>query len=107
MVGDFDSLKPHVRTYYEERGVELEKIWNQETNDFEKSVKKSIRMGWKKIFCFGAFGGRMDHTLGSMHHSSKLCKQHEDLEIVLFGKTNLMYFIRPNIPHTIRISDGI
>ena len=79
MVGDFDSLKPHVRTYYEERGVELEKIWNQETNDFEKSVKKSIRMGWKKIFCFGAFGGRMDHTLGSMHHSSKLCKQHEDL----------------------------
>ena len=49
----------------------------------------------------------MDHSLGSMHHTTKLCRQHEDLQIVLFGQTNLMYLIRPNIPHIIKVSDQI
>ena len=49
----------------------------------------------------------MDHTLGSMHHTTRLCKQHEDLQIVLFGQTNLMYLIRPNVPHVIKVSDKI
>ena len=73
IVGDFDSLEKGVSRYYEGRGVKLEKIWNQDTNDFEKAVKKSILCGWKNVFCFGAFGGRMDHTLGTMHLSTKLC----------------------------------
>ena len=72
IVGDFDSLQTEVSTFYEDRGVKLEKIWNQDTNDFEKAVKKSVRCGWKTVFCFGAFGGRMDHTLGTMHLSTKL-----------------------------------
>ena len=49
----------------------------------------------------------MDHTLGSMHHTCKQCKQHDDLDIVLFGKTNLMYFIRPNVLNVIKISNKI
>lgn len=46
IVGDFDSLKPHVRNYYQGRGVQLQQVWNQDTNDFEKAVKKAISKGW-------------------------------------------------------------
>lgn len=49
----------------------------------------------------------MDHTLSSMHHATKLCGQHEKLQIVLFGQTNLMYYLRPNIKYEIRISHRI
>lgn len=68
-----------MRQFYENKGIKFEKVWNQDTNDFEKAFNKSIEMGWKKMFCFGAFGGRMDHTLSSMHHSTKLCKKYSDL----------------------------
>lgn len=73
IVGDLDSLKPEIRSFYEDRGVKVQQVWNQDTNDFEKAIKKSIEMGWNKICCFGAFGGRMDHTLSTMHLSTKLC----------------------------------
>lgn len=104
IVGDFDSLRPEVESFYKARGVELKQVWNQDTNDFEKSVKNAIESGWNKIFCFGAFGGRMDHTLSSMHHATKLCREYEKLQIVLFGQTNLMYYLRPNIKYQIHVS---
>lgn len=63
--------------------------------------------GWNKIFCFGAFGGRMDHTLSSMHHAEKLSKKNYKLSICLFGQTNLMYFMRPSIQHYITIPDSL
>ena len=107
IVGDFDSLKPHVRKYYEERNVEFEQVWNQDSNDFEKAVKKAIARGWNKIFCFGAFGGRLDHTLASMHNTEKLSRQHQDLKMCLFGQTNLMYFLRRNIHHEIVLSQSL
>ena len=34
IVGDLDSLKVETRAYYEDRGVKVEQVWNQETNDF-------------------------------------------------------------------------
>lgn len=49
----------------------------------------------------------MDHTLSSMHHAQKLSKQHPKLSICLFGQTNLMYYLRPNIKHEIILSDSI
>lgn len=107
IVGDLDSLHPEVQNFYEARGVKVEQVWNQDTNDFEKAVKKSISMGWKNILCFGAFGGRMDHSLSAMHHAVKLSKEHPELKMVLFGKNNLMYYMRPNIKHEIRISNKI
>ena len=42
IVGDLDSLDPDVGRLYKSRGVELSQVWNQDTNDFEKSVGKSM-----------------------------------------------------------------
>ena len=34
IVGDLDSLKPNVQSYYQEKGVKIHQVYNQETNDF-------------------------------------------------------------------------
>jgi thiamine pyrophosphokinase len=39
-------------------------LLNPGKNDFGKAVDFCMKRGWEQIFCFGAFGGRMD--LGRM-----------------------------------------
>lgn len=74
VVGDFDSIKTHVREYYETRGTKFEVIEDQNTNDFQKAILKCIRSGWQNLFCFGAFGGRMDHSMSNLSSTTKLSK---------------------------------
>lgn len=74
-------------------------------NDFNKALDFSVNNGWRELFCFGAFGGRMDKTLSCMHLSTKFSRIHPDIEIVLFGKSNIMYHLKKNITYTIRISE--
>lgn len=49
----------------------------------------------------------MDHALSGMSNTTKLCKRYKDLEIVLVGRENLMYFVRPHVKHEITISNDI
>lgn len=49
----------------------------------------------------------MDHSLGVMHYAMKLAEEHPKLNMVLFGKTNFMYYLKPNVTHEIRISNHI
>ena len=47
----------------------------------------------------------MDQTLSSIHLSTKFSKINPDIEIVLLGKSNIMYHLKKNITYTIRISE--
>lgn len=107
IVGDFDSIQNHVRDFYQKKGVQFHQIIDQNINDFEKALNHSTKNSWQKVFVLGAFGGRMDHALSGMSNTTKLCRKHKDLEVVLIGRENLMYYIRPNIKHEIRISKDI
>ena len=87
IVGDLDSIRPEVKTYYSEKGVSVHKEYDQDRNDLEKTLKFALRNEdsdaaakffkdgegnisrelSNKIIIYGAFGGRMDQTLSSLH----------------------------------------
>jgi thiamine pyrophosphokinase len=52
-------------------------------------------LGYKNIACFGSLGGRLDHTLSSMHNVIKVSKTYKDIKIWLIGKSSMMYYITP------------
>ena len=92
IVGDLDSLRPDVRAFYEGAGTKVIKVDNQMNTDFEKSIlyileqQKSensnaeevmqsngeIEVQTKnKVIAYGAFGGRIDQALSSIHIIAK------------------------------------
>lgn len=65
IIGDLDSAKKKSLNYYRKRGVEVRKIEEQDTTDFEKSLLYSIENNFKNILIFGASSKRQDHTLNN------------------------------------------
>lgn len=105
MVGDFDEIRPEVLDYYSELKIPIQYLSNNDCNDFGKSIEFCLNQGWRQLFCFGAFGGRMDQTLSCMHYCQKFSKSYPDLDIFLLGKSNLMYFLRKNQSYRIRVAE--
>eukprot|EP00527_Entomoneis_sp_CCMP2396_P004511 CAMPEP_0198147078 /NCGR_PEP_ID=MMETSP1443-20131203/33190_1 /TAXON_ID=186043 /ORGANISM="Entomoneis sp., Strain CCMP2396" /LENGTH=221 /DNA_ID=CAMNT_0043811233 /DNA_START=255 /DNA_END=917 /DNA_ORIENTATION=+ len=82
ITGDLDSVKPHVRSFYESLGVPIIKHYDQNYNDLDKSLKSIINKGQQKqeqedgsssekslfntCFIYGAFGGRFDQEMASI-----------------------------------------
>lgn len=68
VAGDLDSLKPQVREYYDKKGTQFVKIFDQDFNDIEKTLSTILKNGIKDpVVLFGAWGGRFDHTISSLH----------------------------------------
>ena len=107
LVGDFDCIDNRILEYYEEKGKHLEYVSNWEQNDFDKALEFCVENNWKQLFCFGAFGGRMDQTLAAMHLATKYCNMHPDLEVVLLGKENIMFHLKKNLQYRIKINPDI
>ena len=63
VVGDGDSIPPHLREKYSSRSHYIEE---QETNDLTKATTYCINHGFKHIAIVGATGKREDHTLGNI-----------------------------------------
>lgn len=49
----------------------------------------------------------MDHTLSAMHLATKLSNKYKDMQIVLMGDNNLLYYLRSNIKYSIKLSHHI
>ena len=49
----------------------------------------------------------MDQTLASMSATTSMLRKNKEVEIVLFGRDNLMYLMRPKIQYEIKIGDWI
>jgi thiamine pyrophosphokinase len=64
-----DEAEEKVLNYYKDRKVEIIKDQDQDTTDFEKAMNYTEKSGIKSVIALGVFGGRMDHTLNSMHIS--------------------------------------
>lgn len=68
ITGDFDSLRPAVREYYEKLGVKLIQDRDLYSTDFMKSVRALKSLGSSKtIVAFGGMGGRVDQGFHSIH----------------------------------------
>ncbi|CZR64794.1 related to thiamine pyrophosphokinase [Phialocephala subalpina] len=71
VIGDLDSLLPHVRQHYEEKGIPIIEDEDQYSTDFTKAVKyirNSLERKDIDIVVLGGLGGRVDQGLSVLHH---------------------------------------
>jgi thiamine pyrophosphokinase len=74
IIGDLDSAKKNTVKYFRKKGVQIRKIEEQETTDFEKALLYSIENNFKNILVFGASSKRQDHTLNNYSVLKRYCK---------------------------------
>lgn len=75
IVGDLDSLRSDVRSYYDSHGSNIIEDFDQDYNDADKSLKyiksyfdtNGINQSNAVIVVVGAFGGRFDQEIASIH----------------------------------------
>lgn len=94
ILGDLDSSKKKVLNYFKQKGVEIRKIDDQETTDFEKSLLYCIENNLKNILVFGASSDRQDHTLNNY---SILKRYYKALNLKIIDKKFEIFFIDKNI----------
>ena len=68
VVGDMDSLAPHVLDSLRQAGVEIVTFpARKNETDLELALLEAVRRGADDITIAGALGGRLDHTLGNVY----------------------------------------
>lgn len=75
IVGDLDSIRMDVLSYYYERRVKIEEIIEQRHNDFEKAIMSAISKKFMKIYVIGLAGRRIDHTINNFSILKKYSKK--------------------------------
>eukprot|EP00934_Nitzschia_sp_Nitz4_P004632 Nitzschia sp. Nitz4//scaffold185_size43419//6339//7160//NITZ4_007294-RA/size43419-processed-gene-0.68-mRNA-1//1//CDS//3329539688//4622//frame0 len=79
--GDLDSLQDHVATYYQSQGVQLRKDPSQDSNDLTKCLEWIVQ-DWpdvRRVFVYGAFGGRFDQEMASFQSLYAWADQFHDM----------------------------
>lgn len=92
VVGDFDSLRQDVKKTFIQSGTEFLKVYDQDYNDLQKSLKQIHQLGiTDPVVIFGAFGGRMDHTIAALHAALECT----NLRIYFLDDNNFATWIKP------------
>lgn len=65
IIGDLDSISDENKKYFLRKKTEVMKIEEQDSTDFEKTLKYCLKKKIKDVTVFGATGMRPDHTLSN------------------------------------------
>ena len=65
IIGDLDTFLSNPLSEILKTKAEVIHLPEQETNDFEKSLRFCINKDWKNILIFGLHGGALEHTLNN------------------------------------------
>lgn len=68
---------------------------------------EAMKRGWKSLVAVGAFGTRMDHTLGAMSQISKQSRLNPHLDIVLISGSSLVCLIKPNNHYKLNVGKWV
>jgi thiamine pyrophosphokinase len=88
IVGDFDSI--HAEALVKFRRVPVYEDRNDETTDLEKAILWAIQSGYDHIAIIGAFGKRVDHTVGNL---GVLRKFYPDAVITLIDDSGELSYV--------------
>ena len=67
VVGDLDSISPHVENYFKAKDVSFKKFPRQKDfTDIQLTLGYAQKMGVTEIILFGTLGKRLDHTLANL-----------------------------------------
>ncbi|MBS1518399.1 MAG: thiamine diphosphokinase [Bacteroidetes bacterium] len=104
ITGDLDSIKPEVLEYFSKKGTKIISSKDQETTDFEKTLKYCIEEKIKKIFVFGAVSERPDHTLNNFSVLKRYCRK---TDIVLYSEEFEIFFIDSEVKFNYRKNETV
>ena len=109
VTGDFDSIEPSVKKYYEEQ-IQCKVIATSDQNytDFTKSLQQiPLNLNTsdiREIYAFVEYGGRLDHVMGlfeTLFHASKITNLPN---VLLVSSHTTDWLLQPGI-HTIDLRD--
>ncbi|NLM09719.1 MAG: thiamine diphosphokinase [Clostridiaceae bacterium] len=96
LVGDFDSIDPEMKKFYQNNNVEIIKFPKQKDyTDMELALDIAVEKGGTRIIIAGATGTRLDHTLSNIQLLHKLADA--GAEGVIVNSNNYIYLITDQI----------
>lgn len=93
VIGDMDSIKSAKLSEFKKKNIEIIKIDEQETTDFEKCLMYCLDKNFKKIYIFGGASPRADHTLNNYSIMRRYCKK---LNLIMIDEIFEISFIDYN-----------
>lgn len=76
IIGDQDSLDEETKQYWEVHNVVFEQVpTNKDQTDLELAVEYALQLGVDSVTLVGAWGSRLDHSLGNLEILYRLAKQ--------------------------------
>lgn len=102
IIGDLDSISKKTLLFFEKNSVNIHKIKEQETTDFEKSLMYCKKNKLNNIIVFGAASKRSDHTLNNL---SILKRYYKSLNIKLIADEFEIFFIKNKIKFKYRVNE--
>ncbi|NBG89123.1 thiamine diphosphokinase [Isachenkonia alkalipeptolytica] len=93
LVGDMDSIDPEGKKWMEKNRVPLKKFPSRkDQTDTEIALEYSVSKKPEKVEILGAFGSRMDHTLGNIQLLEGFFDS--DISIVLLDEENEIWLLK-------------
>lgn len=108
VIGDLDSLRPDVETYYTNKNVPIRKVHCQDTTDLEKSMAyftETYRPTEQKpvLFILGALTGRFDQIMSTVNFVHKL----PDQQVYLVSNDSIAFLCDPDHDHVILVNKRV
>jgi thiamine pyrophosphokinase len=82
IVGDFDQISQETKNYYQEKGVNILHLQDQNFTDLEKAIIFCESYNPNSIFITNALGKRTDHMLGNISCLKKFYKSNRPIYII-------------------------
>lgn len=101
--GDLDSLQEEVKSYYQSRGVKIERDPDQDNNDLSKSLAVLNRNENLRVIIYGAFGGRFDQEMASIQCLYTWGEQFQYNNLLLMDDHTCAFLLPAGIKNEIRI----
>lgn len=111
VIGDLDSLRDNVRSYFESppRQTNIIHDPDQYSTDFGKAVRhlRNTHPGPVDIVALGGLGGRVDQGLSQLHHLYLFQKEpgYPQGRVFLVSEESITFLLKTG-SHSIRVRDG-
>eukprot|EP00040_Diaphanoeca_grandis_P005258 m.32059 g.32059 ORF g.32059 m.32059 type:complete len:292 (-) comp16572_c1_seq1:44-919(-) len=109
ILGDLDSAREDVLTYYTDQGTQRLKVWDQDKHDMTKcidhiSTRASTKDTKQTVYVIGGLDGRFDHTIANINALFYVHQHYPNIDIVLLSDKSAVWLLEPQVQHLLNIS---